>query len=374
MTAPVPSAETAADGGPGQRLALLLPDLSGGGAERVMLNLAAAFVRRGLGCDLVLLRASGDYLDQVPAGVNLVNLRVERARASVGALRRYLLERRPFGLVSALGHTNLAVLMANRLAGRPTRVLVSEHLSLDPRRDTGLVQRIYPRLARALYPAATAVVAVSGGVADTLAAASGLPRERIRVIYNPVITAELRLRAAEPVPPHAPPPYLLAVGRLTTQKNYPLLLEAFALMREENPDLSLVILGEGEERARLEQLAAPFGGAVLLPGFAANPYAAMRQCAAFVMSSDYEGLPTALIEALACGAPVVSTDCESGPREILEDGRLGALTPPGDAGALARAVIAALHSPPPPASGDDLARYTPDAAADAYLRALGFPS
>lgn len=334
----------------------------------MMLNLARGFVERGMRVDLVVLRLRGAYATTVPEGVNLVELGVDRARASLGALRSYLLRARPQALVSALGHMNLIAIVAGRLSGGRTRILVTEHLSLQSGRRESGAARLFPVLARWLYPSATAVVAVSEGVADTFSRNTGFPRERVTVVYNPVLTRELDAGLAEPGNTVAAGPYVLAVGRLTAQKNYPLLIRAFRRVLRQRPDLQLVILGEGELRSELEAMVRDIPE-VQLPGFSANPYTAMRDCAAFVMSSDYEGLPTVLIEALASGASVVSTDCESGPAEILEGGRLGRLVPVGDEEALAAGIIEAVIEPLR-ATRDDLRAYTVQAATDGYLRAL----
>ncbi len=347
-------------------LALLVPDLTGGGAERVMVNLAGGLVALGHRVDMVVLAERGQYRDQVAPGVRIVSLGVERARNSVPALARYLRANRPAGLISALGHVNVAAIIANGLAGRPTRVLVTEHLAYLAGAEASTVQKLFPRVAGLTYRAAHSVVAVSRGVADTFASASGFPRGRVTVIPNPVLTQTLYARRDADFDLPVQAPFILAVGRLTKQKNYPLLLEAFGRVRTARPGVKLVILGEGEDRAQLEGHED-----VLLPGFTTNPYAWMKACSVFAMSSDWEGLPTVLIEALACGASVVSTDCDSGPREILDGGRLGRLVPVGDADALADALIAALDDPGPKASEDDLAPYTVGAATRGYLDALG---
>jgi glycosyltransferase involved in cell wall biosynthesis len=216
---------------------------------------------------------------------------------------------------------------------------------------------------------------VSGGAADDLARTSGLSRDRVQVVYNPVITpAMLALAREAPDHPwyaHGQPPVILGVGRLTRQKDFATLVRAFALARQQRP-ARLIILGEGEDRAALEALIRELGVAddVALPGFRDNAMAYMAGSALFVLSSAWEGLPTVLIEALAAGARVVSTDCPSGPREILQGGRLGALVPVGDAAALAAAMGEALARPAAPPPADALAPFTRDAAVDRYLHLI----
>lgn len=353
-------------------VALFMPDLSGGGAERVMLNLANGFAGMGLNVDLVLQQQSGVYLDQVDPRVQLHDLEARRAAASVGPLVHYLRHRQPDALISALGQMNLVAILARLISTTRVPILVTEHQSFDRERDRGLVQKMFPRLARLFYPRAT-VAAVSGGVADSLAEVTGLRRDSIHVLYNPVLTPEIMSRLNDPRPEDAPASYVLAAGRLTGQKNFPLLLRAFRRVADARPDLQLVILGEGPDRQQLGELrdSLDLSGRVSLPGFTANPYPWLKHAQAFAMSSDWEGLPTVLIEALAAGVPVVSTDCPSGPAEILEGGRLGRLVPPGDEEALAAALLAAVDEPRNPATEADLKRYTLQAAAGAYLELLG---
>lgn len=355
-------------------IALFVPDLSGGGAERVMLNLAHGFLERGITTDLVLLNAKGAYLDKVDERLNIHDLGVPRALNSIGPLVHYLRHQQPDALISALGQTNLAALVASRLSTTRIPVLVTEHQSFERSRDSGFRQRIFPFLARRLYPAAK-VAAVSEGVADTMAEVIGLPRQDITVIPNPVLTAELYELVKEPLPATVRRPYVLGMGRLTAQKNFPLLLDAFRRVAVEQPDLNLVILGEGPDRPDLEARVKELGlqDRVSLPGFQANPYPWLKEAAAFALSSDWEGLPTVLIEALALDVPIVATDCPSGPLEILDGGRLGRLVPMNDAPALAAALLEATRETGNPATTVDLTTYTVRSATAAYLRALDLP-
>jgi glycosyltransferase involved in cell wall biosynthesis len=214
---------------------------------------------------------------------------------------------------------------------------------------------------RLWYGRADAVVAVSKGVADELAALGEVPREKVHVIHNPIDSGRI-IRQAEAQPEHpwfqpGQPPVLLAAGRLHPQKDYPTLLRAFASLRKARK-LRLAILGEGRERPRLEQLIGDLGIGedVRLLGFQQNPFAFMARAAVFVLSSAWEGLGNVLIEALACGCPVVSTDCPHGPSEILEKGRYGALVPVGDPQELAHAIVAALERPADARAGVERAR------------------
>jgi glycosyltransferase involved in cell wall biosynthesis len=226
------------------------------------------------------------------------------------------------------------------------------------------------------YLAADGITAVSQGIAEDLVCSFGLPRERVTTIYNPVVTPELLAQAQAPLdhPWFAPdaPPVILGVGRLHPQKDFPTLLRAFARVRAVRV-VRLVILGEGEQRAALQQLVAELGLTkdVALPGFVGNPFAYMARAGVFVLSSAYEGLPGVLIQALACGCPVVSTDCPSGPGEILEQGAYGPLVGVGDVAALAQAMLALLAHPP---AAERLrhraAEFSLDRAVDRYWRVL----
>jgi len=337
-----------------ERVALFLPSLRGGGAERVMSNLARGFVERGLAVDMVLAKAEGPYLSQLPPNVCMVDLGAARVLTSLPGLVHYLRRERPQALLSALDHANVVALWARALARVPTRVVVSvrSNTSWSTRYAPTLRARLAPLWIRPFYPWADVVVTISQGVADDLARLTGLSREKMRVIYNPVVTPEIFSKAQEPLdhPWFAPgqPPVVLGVGRLTIQKDFPTLIRAFALVRAQRP-ARLMILGEGEERPKLEALVRELGleQDVALPGFVGNPYAYMARASVFVLSSLWEGFGNVLVEAMALGTPVVSTDCPSGPAEILEGGKWGKLVPVGDAAGLSEAVLRCLDGAKP---------------------------
>lgn len=358
-------------------IAFFLPSVRGGGAQRVIVNLLQGMSQRGLALDLVLATVDGVFLEQLPPTVRLVDLEAGRLIRSLVPLVKYLRQERPRYLVSSMSHANLVALWAARLAGAGTPVMATVHNTMSQSTGQGsrLGAALEPALLRAFYPWADSIVAVSAGAADDLARTTGLPRERIRVIYNPVITPPL-LAMARQAPDHpwfaeGQPPVVVGVGRLTRQKDFATLLRAFAEVRRRRP-ARLVILGDGEDRGALEALAAGLGvqDDVALPGFRDNAMAYMAGAGVFVLSSAWEGLPTVLIEALAAGTRVVSTDCPSGPREILQEGRLGALVPVGDVPALAAAIEAALERPEAPLPPGALEPYTREAAVDNYLSVI----
>ncbi|HEY9508045.1 MAG TPA: glycosyltransferase [Gemmatimonadales bacterium] len=358
-------------------VAFYLPGLQGGGAERIVLNLTAGIAERGIPVDLVLAAATGPLLHQTAPGVRLVDLGSPRVLRSIRPLASYLRRERPRVLVSSMSHANLVALWAGRLAGGAAPVVVTEHntMSQSALEQGWLERHLWPPVLRAFYPWASAVVAVSRDAADDFARTTGMSRERVQVIYNPVIMPGMKARARQ-VPDHpwfAPgePPVILGIGRLTRQKDFPTLVRAFAELRRRRP-ARLIILGEGEDRSALEAMVAELGLSedVALPGFRDNPLAYLSASALFVLSSAWEGLPTVLIEALAAGTRVVSTDCRSGPREILQNGKLGSLVPVGDAPALAAAMGGALDCPPRPVPPAALEPFTRDAAVDNYLRLI----
>jgi len=324
--------------------------LDAGGVQLSMLHLSRMLQRQGLRIRFIIQQAGGELENRVPAGVETINLEARSTSAAVVPLAR-LLRRDPADiLVSGLIHGNIAALMAAWLAGARTRVVVTEHappLSLIESHRAAFRYRLLPSLMRLLYPRAAAVVAVSEGVKRELETMLG-ERKAIRVIHNPVVPEHVdQLASAPEVLPAAMSPYLLAVGRLSVEKRFDLLLDAYARLASRVPH-RLVILGEGEQRQALEAKIAALGlgDRVVMPGFVHNPYPFYAGASAVVVTSEFEGFCNVLAEALACGTPVVSTDCPFGPREILEDGRYGRLVAMNNAQALADGILATLEEQP----------------------------
>ena len=340
----------------GTDIALYLPYLRGGGAERVMVNLANGFARQRFNIDLVLASAEGPYLEEVSSCVRVVDLKARRVLGSLPGLVRYLGKNRPRAMLSTMAHANIVAVLAARLSGAAPGVLALREavfLGVNSENSRELRGRLLPWLVRLFYPLADALVANAEGAAGELRRIlkSDTP---VHVIPNPVDVRLIARRAEEridsPLLSQIDGPLVLGIGRLTAQKDFKTLVEAFALLQERETGASLVILGEGEQRPALERAAKAVGVAdrVHLPGFVSNPYRFLKRASVFVLSSRWEGLPNALIEAIAMGTPVVSTDCPSGPAEILENGKYGRLVPVGDAEALAAAMEATLESPPDP--------------------------
>jgi glycosyltransferase involved in cell wall biosynthesis len=362
-------------------LAIFLPSLAGGGAERMMINLATGALAAGVAVDLVCADARGPYLDAVPPGCRLVDFKSARTLWALPKLALWLRRERPTALLAAMDHANLVAIWARALARPrpPVRLAVSvrSQLSVAAAHEASLRGRALPWLARRFYPRADLVIAVSQGVADDLADCLGLPRAGIAVLPNPVVSDDTDALARAPLDhpwfAAGAPPVLLAAGRLTAQKDFSTLLRALARLVPER-DLRLMILGEGPDRAALTAEIGALGltPRVALPGFEANPFRYLARARLFVLSSAWEGLPGVLIQAMACGTPVVSTDCPSGPREVLENGRLGPLVPVGDASALADAIARTLDDPPPAALLEaGAAQYRLAPVSRRYLAALG---
>ena len=359
-------------------IAIFIPTLGSGGAERVVVNLAGSFVALDRRIEIVLAHGTGSLLGALDPHVRVLNLNVRGRVGVVPALTRYLRRARPRALLSHMDVANAAALISHRLARSDARIVVCSHLAFSAQvKGAGRVRDlVVARAMRRLYPRADGIVAVSAGVADDLARVAGISRDRISVIHNPIVTDELLADASAPADhpwfSDGGPPVILAAGRLTKQKDYPTLLRAFRRARDER-ELRLVILGEGEEREPLEALARELGvsGDVDFAGYVANPYAFMARASLFVLSSAWEGFGNVVVEAMACGTPVVSTDCASGPGEILEAGRYGRLVPVGDDGALAGAMLATLDDPPQPGLLRERAEdFRADRAASRYLRVL----
>lgn len=330
-----------------RHLAVVIPDLRGGGAERVMVILANHFAARGHKVDLVLGRAVGAYLGEVLPNVHVKELGVDRMAWGVLPLVRYIRDARPDAMLSALNHVNMVALIARKLSGVRFRLVISERNSLDAL-EAGWRSFLNFQLMRFLYPSADGVIAVTRAGAEELIGAFKLSRDKVFSIPNPLDISRITSLSAEPIQhpwfASGAPPVILGVGRLVEQKDFATLIRAFGLLLEET-SARLVILGEGPLRGELQRHIdnLGLGDYVHLAGFQENPYKWMARSKVFVLSSRYEGFPNVLAQALACGAQVVSTDCPTGPAEIIKDGVPGCLVPVGDPVAMMLAIREALR-------------------------------
>lgn len=364
MTAPacIPLSRLPA-GEPRPDIALFLPTLYSGGAERVQINLAKYFLDQGLRVDLVVCKYFGSLKDKVPLGVRLISLDASRVMFSVPAYLRYLRLARPPVVLSSVENANIVSCVGKMFSSHRHRLLVRLDNSLvEPGRLPLQIHRWPVTIAIAsTFHAADGFIAVSNGLKEQLRHLPGLSRKPIHRIYNPIIHEGFDTQAdiMPALPPSIAPgeQFVLAVGRLHKQKGYAQLLAAFAGAIKQRP-AHLVILGEGDDRDELQNLAAALGIAshVHFLGYTPNPLAYMRHASVFVLSSIAEGFGNVIVEALACGTPVISTDCPHGPREILAGGRYGTLVPVGDVDALAHAIAASLEKPKP-AMSDELKKH-----------------
>ena len=352
------------------RIALVIPHLGGGGAERSVLKLARGLVARGHAVDLLVFGKPETLADEVPAGTRRFTLQRELTNgirdrlhivsrfglrvlpslrgdllADARSVAAYVNKEMPDCILPSLPRAKAAALLALSFTDfNPVVIPIVRNVLMSRRRR-------FRRLYSHLFPSADHLVAVSDGVADDLALTLKLPRENISRVYNPVVTPEIA-EMARAIPDHPwmsdeGPPIVLSVGRLARVKDFPTLLRAFRQVSQSRR-ARLIILGEGSWRRRLENMVRKLGieTIVSMPGWNANPYAFMNRASVLVLSSKREGLGNVLIEAMACGCPCVSTNCPSGPSEILDKGRYGQLVPVGNAPALAAAIEHVLNSPP----------------------------
>lgn len=330
----------------------VIHSLSGGGAERVIVHLVNHLDRRRFTPVLALGAAEGPYLDDLREDVPVHVLGARRARSAIPAVLAAVWRLRP-DVVLATAGMNLAVAITRALYPRGTRAILREANSPsaflnEVRRSSASRALLYRIAYRVLYRQADAVVCQSQFMVGNLARL-GVPRSRLSCIYNPIDIARVRaLGGAGAGAAFGPAsrPRLVTVGRLAHQKGYDVLIRALGQVRRAHPQVSLRIFGDGEERERLERdvRRLGLGGTVELMGFHANPYPAIADADLFVSASRYEGFSNAIAEALACGTPVVATDCPSANREVLEEGVNGWLARGEDPGSLAETICRALEA------------------------------
>jgi len=361
-------------------LAIFLATSGHSGVDRTMRNLVPELVARGLRLDLLRVRGHGPHWTDLPKGARVVDLGVSHVNTALPALIRYLRRNRPAALLSDKDKVNRTALLARRLAGVDTRVAIRVGTTVSKNLERSGWWARYREYAsiRLFYRFADAIITPSKGAAEDLAAIAGLPVNRVTVIPNPVLNEAMRRKADQPIA-HPwfegdGPPVILGVGELCARKDFSTLLRAFAIVRKTRP-CRLVIIGRGRQREALLALADRLRVAedVDLLGFLDNPYPYMRKADVFALTSKCEGLGVVLVEALALGTPAVATDCPSGPRETLQDGRYGPLVAVGDVEALAEQLEATLDHPLPAETLRQAALpYAVGASAQGYLAALDF--
>jgi len=329
-------------------IAFFISSMGDGGAQRTVANLASELSRRGYDVDLLLIRAKGPYLQDLHHEIDVINFDSTRALTSVAPLVKYLRQKRPNVLFSTLNYLNLVAIWAGFISRTSVDVVIRSANIQSTGENRGRT-RLIPHLMRAFYPFADKHIALSQSVAEDVCRNYGLDQEDISVIYNPAVTSDLFDEATEPIDHpwfDSDFPVILGVGRLSEQKDFTTLIKAFDRVACDQ-DARLVILGEGDKRSELDLLVDRLGlsDVVSMPGFMNNPYAYMSKADLFVLSSQWEGFGNVIVEAMACGTPVVCTNCPGGPSEILDDGTYGPLVPVGDPEMLANHIIEALKDP-----------------------------
>lgn len=356
------------------KIDVFLPNLAGGGAERSILATATALTETD-SVRLLLAAAKGNYLGQVPAQLPMIDLGASKVLAAIPALRRQIRSHRPDAIFSALDNANAAMLIAAKLAGFKGRKVISirNNPSQEYAQLTGRADQLILKLCRLTYRSAHSVTCVSEGVRQDAIQFFGLDPDQVRTIYNPVLDENFDRGVRQPcyqewLAGDRDFPVAVAAGRFTPQKSFDTLIDAAAQI----PNLHLVILGEGplegDLRAQVDRLG--IANRVRFEGFISNPFPFFRSADVFVLSSRFEGLPGVLVQAMGAGTRLVSTDCPSGPREILNAGEWGTLVPVGDVRALAAGISKALTQPLPtyPAAVTD--RFRPDRVVKSYREVL----
>ncbi|HRC54360.1 MAG TPA: glycosyltransferase [Kofleriaceae bacterium] len=368
---------------PPLRVLFFRPSMAEGGADRVTLTVLRLLDRRRFAPSLALLRLRGPFLADLPADVKVHHVRAPRLALAAPSLAWLLAREAPDVLFSTSSTGNIAAALAHAAARSRARLVLSERTPLLRDDGRALRQRAFAWAKRRTYDRADLVTAVAQGIAAQLVERVGLSPARVRVVSNPMLDDALPGLAREELPSarasdffDGAAPVILACGRLVPVKDYPTLLEAFAKVHEQRA-ARLCVLGEGPERAQMEARVRELGlGAdVWLAGFDKNPFRYMARAALLLHASRAEGMPGAQIQAMACGLPVVSTDCEFGPREVIRDGHNGYLAPVGDARALASAVErllgdAALRAQMSEAARRSVARFAVGPAMAEYEAAI----
>ena len=361
-------------------VAISMQDLAGGGVERQTLTLASELQAEGVAVTLLVNQAVGELRDAVPASVRLVELRCRHTVRSITRIAGFLRRERPDVLLANMNHNNIAAVLGNLMAGMPSQVVICQHsiLSSAYLRTKGWSHRVTPFIYRLIAPAFARAVAVSTGIAHEFRTIAHIPERKIAVIHNPVIGSDFQSRAAQPVShpwlDQSDRKLFVTAGRLVPIKDHATLLHALALYRRRH-DGRLLILGSGPLREDLGALVDELGlkDAVDFLGFQGNPLPYFQGADAFVLSSYAEGFGNVLVEAMGCGTPVIATNCEHGPAEILDGGRYGMLVEPQNAHALADAMGRVGDLPglwPRAVLKTRASAFTTTACASAYLQLL----
>ncbi len=362
-----------------QRISIFISFSGEGGVERMVSNLIREFVRKGHPVDLLLIKARGEHLKQLPDEVNIIKLGSDHSALTLWPLARYLRKNQPTCLLVAKHRAIVIAVLARLIAKTETRIVgrLGTNLSRALEGKNAFRKWLWHAPMRKIYPMVDRIVPVSEGVLDDIASITHLGSDKLQVIRNPVITPQMHQLAEQSIDhpwfAEGEPPVILGAGRFTRQKDFITLINAFAKVRAKK-ECRLMLLGHGALQADYAALASKLSitDDFAMPGFTSNPYPYMKQAALFVLSSAWEGSPNVLSEALAQGTAVVATDCPSGPYEVLKGGTVAPLVKVGDVDAMAIAISTTLDNPPSAETlCDAVSEYTAEKSADHYLDALG---
>ncbi|MBT2216480.1 glycosyltransferase [Virgibacillus dakarensis] len=326
-----------------KKVVFIIPSLRGGGAERVTVNIIRNLNPNKFDIKLILLKKEGPYLSLLPGDIEIIDLKTERVRKSLIPLIKILNIIRPDVIFSTMGHLNLAVLSVKIILRGNPKVIIRE--ANTPSKDITQNKRLFAYLYRYLYPKADLIIAQCDEMKKDIIDYSNIKEEKIEYIYNPLDIGNIKKMAEGKNPYQENKANFLSVGRLNQQKGFDLLIKAFDIVSKNIPNAHLTILGEGKLKQELEDQTKTLGieEKISFVGFKNNPYPYYKYADVYVLSSRWEGFPNTLLEALACGVKVVSTNCKSGPREILGENEYGITTEEGDYKSLAKGMIASYY-------------------------------
>ena len=361
-------------------ITIFLSSFVGGGAERVLLQLCDHFCDRGLTIDLIVVNDRGPLETLVPRRARFIKFDCVKPSKAIIKLTNYLIKTKPRAILSALTHANIACAIAHQLSMTSCKLVLSERINIKKDlldRCSPIDRFITEKLIQILYKRADAIVAVSKGVEESIKILSNSKLKNTTSIYNPIDTKKIIILSRERItlPWEDSLPIIISSGRITFQKNFQCLLKAFSIMRKRIPS-HLIILGKGEQHQEIVHTTETLKikNDVWLPGYCHNPYPYMAQSKLYVLPSRFEGLPNVLLEALALGIPIISTNCPSGPEEILAHGKYGRLVPVDDPVSMAEAMEKSLSGNHPEFDqAEALHRFQPELIVDQYLYALGVP-
>ena len=327
------------------KIAFYLPDLQLGGAERMIVNLANNFSSRHFDVDLVVNRFKGHYCDDVSPLVNIVELKVSNSRYAIIGLIKYIKNNKPDRLLSTLFHANIVSILACLFThSRSICFIRQENVTKEILKNNTLAGKLYYLLTKLLYPLAQGFIGISKGVVDDFVNRGIVSKNRAFIVHNPAITNDIKFLMKEPLNhPWLNEGYytFINVGRFNVAKNQDMLIRSFKHVNREVSNTRLILVGDGELRGELINLTNNLGlnNCIDFVGRKKNPYSWMYNADCFTFSSNWEGFGNVLVEALYCCGNVISTDCPSGPSEILDNGKYGILVPVGDEQKLAEAMI-----------------------------------